>query len=171
MRISRQFTDRIKPRRATRTAPANARKAHPAASPQAVAGNRLVCIGGACRQMAALPPDQRRQRELIKTDREPCGLGRHGDQPIGTSNVHGTDVAGGPAHVNGAARHTACGALASARQTARRVTRSLTPVAIYCCNVTAFSPVRPSVGGPFGARHGYGGGYSRAQCCGPAIDS
>lgn len=76
-------------------APAHARKPHPPPSPRAMRADGIGGIGGAGRQIAALPPDQRRERPLIKLDqREQAArrqAGRHGrDTFVGVGEVTGT---------------------------------------------------------------------------------
>src|SRR5208337_2535907 len=57
---------RIESRAAPGMAATDARSAHPRPGPSAVTGDRLVGIGRATRQVAALPADQARQRELVE---------------------------------------------------------------------------------------------------------
>ncbi len=57
-------------------AAADARQPHPAAGPQAEPADALGRIGGARRQMPALPPDQPREAQLVGADQRHAGLRR-----------------------------------------------------------------------------------------------
>src|SRR5271157_4473199 len=61
---------------APRMATAHPRGAHPGARPDAVPLDRLVRIGRAARQIAALPPKQARERQLIEADHHMRGAAR-----------------------------------------------------------------------------------------------
>src|SRR4051794_31500203 len=74
---------------AARAAAADAKQRHPAAGPKAVAGNRLVAIFGAGRDMAAGIADEAGQRQLVETD-EP-----HAEQTGGGLAERTGIVAGG----------------------------------------------------------------------------
>ena len=56
--------------RATRAAAADAFYRQPAAAPRTVFFNRLAAVFGTRRQITALPPEPRRERELIQTDKD-----------------------------------------------------------------------------------------------------
>ena len=60
------------------------RQGHPAATPQSEALDRLVAIDRTGRQMAAIEPDQRRQRVTIDPDQRAAGIARQARDRAGT---------------------------------------------------------------------------------------
>jgi hypothetical protein len=62
---------------APRVAAADPGRCHPAAGPSAVPTDRIGGIGRACRQVAAIAPDQGRERPLIELDEAQKAPGRN----------------------------------------------------------------------------------------------
>ena len=79
----RFLADKIEPRGAAGAAAADAGESHPAAGPEAVAGDRLVGIVGARRQVPAVAADQARKRELLGADQPMGGLPRQALREVG----------------------------------------------------------------------------------------
>ena len=81
--------DEIEPRCSPGMTAAQPRQCHPSSGPQSEAADRLVGIGRAGRQMAAVKPDQRRESVAIDADqsargdaRKPCQASRHGARKL-----------------------------------------------------------------------------------------
>lgn len=83
--LGQDLRRRVETGAAVRAAAADARKAHPAAGPEAVADDRLLGIGRAGRQVTALPPQNCRQRITIKAQATDRCQPRPRGKPSGTA--------------------------------------------------------------------------------------
>src|SRR5437588_8430489 len=70
---TQRWWDEIEPRCSPRVTTAEPRQRHPPSGPQAEAADCLVGVGGAGRQVAAMEPDQRRERVTVNRDQPARG--------------------------------------------------------------------------------------------------